>query len=107
MPKKEPSTSPKRPRRPAMSDKAREDQCVALAMDLAEQQLRDGTASSQVITHFLKVGSSKEKLEREIMEKQEELLRAKTDLIKANQRDDEFYNKVLNSLRSYRGEDDE
>ena len=59
--------------RPALTPEARENQMISLAVDLAEKQLREGTASSQVITHFLKLGSSKEKLEKEILEKQKEI----------------------------------
>ena len=61
--------------RPALTAEARENQLIALATDLAEQQLRAGTASSQVITHYLKLASSKERLEKEILEKQKELTR--------------------------------
>ena len=60
-------------RRPATSPEARENQLISLAVDLAEQQLMKGTASSQVITHYLKMGSTKEKLEKEILEKDPEL----------------------------------
>jgi hypothetical protein len=52
-------------RRPAMTEEGRESQMVSLAMDLAETQIVDGTASAQVITHYLKLGSSREKLEQE------------------------------------------
>ena len=64
--------------RPALTPEARENQLVSLAVDLAEQQLRDGTASSQVITHYLKIGSMKERLEKQILEKQKDLIEAKT-----------------------------
>ena len=62
-------------RRPAMSPDARENQMINLAVDLAEKQLEEGTASSQVITHFLKLGSSKERLEREKLEEENKLLK--------------------------------
>ena len=64
--------------RPALTPEARENQLVSLAVDLAEKQLREGTASSQVITHYLKLGSTKERIEKEILEKQKELIEAKT-----------------------------
>lgn len=62
-----------------LTPESRENQMVYLAVDLAEQQLRDGTASSQVITHFLKLGSTKEKLEKEKLEEENKLLKAKTE----------------------------
>ena len=63
--------------RPALTPEARENQLISLAVDLAEQQLRDGTASSQVITHYLKLGSTKEKIEKEILEKQKKYFATK------------------------------
>ena len=60
--------------RPALTPEAREDQLIALATNLAEKQLLEGTASSQVITHYLKMGSTKERLEREIMKEQKEMI---------------------------------
>ena len=62
--------------RPALTPEARENQLIALAIDRAEQQLLDGTASSQVITHYLKLGSSRERLERERLENENKLIRA-------------------------------
>ena len=69
--------------RPALTPEARENQLVSLAVDLAEKQLREGTASSQVITHYLKLGSTKERIEKEILEKQKELIEAKTQNLKS------------------------
>ena len=76
---------------------------IALANDLAEQQLRDGTASSQVITHFLKLGSSKERLEKEILEQQKELMAAKTEAIQSAKRIEELYAKAMTAMRDYSG----
>lgn len=75
----------------------------ALAIDLAEKQLREGTASSQVITHFLKLASSKDKLEKEILEKQRELLTAKTEALKAEQRIEELYADAIDAMKEYSG----
>ena len=75
------SSEPPRPMRPALSPEARENQMISLAVDLAERQLQDGTASSQVITHYLKLGSTKERIEKEILEKQKELISAKTEAL--------------------------
>lgn len=65
-------------RRPMLTPEAKENQMISLAMDCAERQMIEGTASSQVITHFLKLGSGKERLEREKLEEENKLLRAKT-----------------------------
>lgn len=99
------STTTKRSR-PAMSPEARENQMIALAMDRAEEQLRDGTASSQVITHFLKLASSTERLEKRIKEEQAKMLEAKTGQLKSMQNMEEVYAKVIKAMRTYQGADD-
>jgi len=76
---------------------------IAYAVDLAEKQLREGTASSQVITHYLKLGSTKERLEKEILEKQKELITAKTESIKSGKKVEELYLNALNAMKSYSG----
>lgn len=93
--------------RPALSPEARENQLISLAVDLAEQQLREGTASSQVITHYLKLGSTKEKIEKEILEKQKELINAKTENLKSAQRVEELYADALNAMKNYSGQGEE
>lgn len=95
--------------RPALTPESRENQMVSLAIDLAEQQLRDGTASSQVITHFLKLGSTKERIEKEILEKQKQLIVAKTEAMQSAKRIEELYVNALNAMRNYSGQqiDDE
>ena len=90
--------------RPASTPEARENQVIAAAMRLAEQQILDGTASSQVITHFLKLGSSKHQLEMEKLRKENELLKAKTESLESNKRVEELYMEALNAMRKYRGE---
>lgn len=89
--------------RPALTPEARENQMISLAVDLAEKQLREGTASSQVITHFLKLGSSKEKLEKEILEKQKEMITAKTESLQSAKRVEELYSDAMNAFRKYSG----
>lgn len=96
----------KRPLRPALSPEARENQLISLATDAAEQQLRDGTASSQVITYFLKLGSQKEKLERERLEEENKLLKAKTEQLKSQKRSEELMEEALKAFRSYSGQGD-
>lgn len=90
--------------RPALTPEARENQMISLAMDLAEQQLRDGTASSQLITEFVKRGSTKARLEKEILEEQKELMTAKTKSLQSVQRIEELYTNALNAMRSYSGQ---
>lgn len=80
---------------------------ISLAVNLAEKQLRDGTASAQVITHYLKMGSSKERAEREYLAKQTELAAAKAENIRSTKRDAEAYDKVLAAMRSYSGMDED
>lgn len=96
-------TETKRPRRPALSMEARENQMISLAVDLAEKQLRDGTASSQVITHYLKLGSTKERIEKEILERQKELIEAKTKSLHSTERIEEMYAEAMDAMRMYRG----
>lgn len=94
-------------RRPALTPEARENQMIAYAVDLAEKQLIEGTASSQVITHFLKLGSTKEKLEKDILEKQKELIEAKTQSLKSMERIEELYTKAMDAMKRYSGDRDE
>lgn len=96
-------SEPKRRMRPALSPEARENQLVSLAVDLAEKQLMEGTASSQVITHYLKLASMKEKLEREKLENENELLKAKKDMLDSAKRVEALYEGALNAMRTYQG----
>ena len=89
--------------RPALSPEARDNQLISLTIDLVEQQLRDGTASPTIVAHYLKLGSSKERLERERLERENELLRAKVETLRSSQRSDEMYEKALKAMRSYSG----
>ena len=93
--------SSKRRIRPALNPESRENQLVSLAVDLAEKQLQEGTASSQVISHYLKIGSSKERIEKEILEKQKELIVAKTENLQSAKRIEELYENALNAMRNY------
>lgn len=92
--------------RPALTPDARENQLITLAIDCAEKQLRDGTASAQVITHYLKLGSSKERIEKEILEKQKELIVAKTESLQLSKKMDALYAEAIAAMRSYSGHDD-
>ena len=85
-----------------MDPDARQDQLIALAVDLAEEQLRNGTASSQVITHYLKLGSSKERLEQEMLKKQMELVGAKTEALQSAKRIEELSTQAIQAMRMHR-----
>lgn len=96
--------------RPALTPEARENQLISLANDLAERQLREGTASSQVISYYLKMGSQKERLERERLEEENKLLRAKTEALKSQKNMEERYIEAINAMKRYSGhggDDDE
>lgn len=92
------STGPK-----ATTPMAREQQLIAKAVDLAEKQLGDGTASAQVITHYLKLGSSREALEQERLQNENILLRAKKEAMDSQARIEEMYGAALNAMRTYAG----
>ena len=92
--------------RPALSVEARENQLISLAVDLAEQQLREGTASSQVITHYLKLGSTREKLENELKMRELELMAAKTKQINNAEDSKILYEQALKAMRNYAGQGD-
>ena len=92
--------------RPALTPETRENQMISLAVDLAERQLREGTASSQVITHFLKLGTTKMQLEKEKLEKENKLLTAKTEAIESTKRVEELYSNALKAMQTYSGRGD-
>jgi hypothetical protein len=88
-------------RPPATTPDARERQLIANAYDLAEQQIREGKASSQVITHFLKLGTSRERLEQERIKGENALLQAKVDSLASAERIEKLYAKALTAMKSY------
>lgn len=90
-------------RRPATTPQARENQMIAKAIDLAERQLEDGTASAQVISHYLKLGSSREKLEQERLARENEFLEAKKEAMASAQRVEAMYETALMAMRAYSG----
>jgi DNA-binding ferritin-like protein len=94
---------PKRRSPPALTPEGRENQLISLAVDLAEKQLSEGTASSQVIAHYLKLGSTKERIEKEILEQQKQLIQAKTDSLRSAKKVEELYKNALDAMRSYTG----
>ena len=92
--------------KPALTDEGREKQLISLAIDLAEEQLVNGSASSQVITHFLKLATTREKLEQAKIERENLLLSAKIDQIASTKRIEEMYETALNAMRTYTGRGD-
>ena len=97
------STSTSKKMRPATTPEARESQLISLAVDLAEQQLRDGTASSQVITHYLKLGSTKERIEKEILLENKKLITAKTEALQSAKKSEELFAEAIAAMRRYSG----
>lgn len=98
-----PDPSPQRVPDPTLE--GREQQLVALAVDLTEKQLRDGTATSQVITHYLKLGSTREQLEQTKLERENQLLVARIEAMESAKRVEELYATALSAMRSYAGMD--
>lgn len=90
--------------RPASTVETREHQLVSAAIDLAEQQILDGTASSQVVTHYLKLGSSREKLEQDRLAKENELLKEKISSLQSARKIEELYEEALSAMREYSGQ---
>lgn len=102
-----PKTSKKRRGRPPTSPKEREDEMINLAMKLAEEQLRDGTATPSVIVHYLKLGSTRGMIENDMLEKKSQLLTAQKEKLEADKRVEELYTKALEAMRVYGGEPDD
>lgn len=93
-----------RPRRPpATTPESRENQLIAAAVELAERQLTDGSASAQVITHYLKLGTSREKLEQEKLRNENELTKAKIEGLASAARIEDLYSNALQAMRTYQG----
>ena len=101
--KKTNSSNTDRKIRPALTPEARENQLIALAVDLVQQRLIDGSASSQETTHFLKLGSMKNQLEMEKLREENKLLKAKTESIQSAKRVEELYAEAINAMRRYSG----
>lgn len=96
----------RRQRRPARTIEARENQMILLAMDLAEDRLRNGTATAQEVVHFLKLGSTKERLERENLERQNQYLTAKIEAIQSVKASEELSSEAIEAFKTYRSDDE-
>jgi len=93
----------RKPQRPAETEEGRENQLISLASDLAEKQIREGTASAMVITHFLKLGTTRERLEKQRLERENQLLHAKVEQLASAKRIEELYEQALIAMRTYAG----
>lgn len=100
------STDKPRKIRPALTPEARENQLIALAVDLVEERLLNGTASSQETTHFLKLGSMKNQLEMEKLKEENKLLQAKTEALQSAKKTEELFEEAINAMRRYSGHGD-
>ena len=99
------SETPLRKISPALTPEAREKQLISLAVNEAEKRILDGSASNQLLIHFLKLASSREQLEREKLEKENELLRARTEALESSKRVEELYSEAIAAFKSYAMED--
>ena len=97
-------TEDRKYRPPATTPESRENQLVALAVDLAEKQMREGTASAQVISHYLKMGSTRERLEQELAAEQIALKKAQRENMASAARVEELYGAAIDAMRSYAGQ---
>lgn len=93
--------------RPALTPEARENQLISLAIDLVEKRLMEGTASSQETTHFLKLATTKARIEKEILEKQKELIVAKTENLQSQKRTEEMFAEAIKAFKNYSGQGDD
>lgn len=103
MARRKPEEAPRRRRRPATSLEAREQELANDAYELAERQINNGTASSQVITHFLKMGSTRERLEQQRIQHENELLQVKRESIANQSRIEELYTAAIDAMKTYTG----
>ena len=94
---------PKRKTKAAQTIEENENQMISLAMDRVRQRIIDGTASSQELVYFIKLGSTRERLEREILMKQKEQIEAKTDNLKSAAQSEELYAKAIEAMGRYSG----
>jgi hypothetical protein len=91
--------------RPATTVEGRENQLISKAINLAEKQIEEGTASAQVISHYLKLGSSRERLEQERLARENKLLEAKAEAIESAKDVMALYSEALSAMRAYQGQD--
>lgn len=107
MPKREAKPIKRRRRSKALTAEDRENECISLAYDLVEQRLRDGTATAAETVHFLKLGSTREKIEREHIQTKIDYEGAKADSIASQHTSEELYINAIKAFRRYSGADEE
>lgn len=88
---------------PAMTPEGQEDQLISLAVDLAIKRLQDGSASNQLVTELIKLGTTKERLAKEKLQRENEMLKAKTEALEAAKENGERYAAALRAMREYSG----
>ena len=98
---KKPVKSRRRPK--ATTPEARENQLIAMAYDRAEEHLANGTASQQLITHFLKLGSTRDELEKRMLSEKTKLVSAQVDNLESQKRSEELYERALEAMKRYTG----
>ena len=103
---KQKQTATERMDNPAITSEAREQQLIAKAERLAEKKLEDGTASPQIIVHYLRLGTTRERIEKEILERQKELITAKTEALQAAAKIDSLYEEAMKMFKRYNGGDE-
>lgn len=99
--------TPKRRGAPARTPDERENQMIALAVDAAEEMMRNGNAPAQIVTHYLKLGSSRERLEKEKLASEVSLLKIREEAIASEKRVEELYSEAMDAFRSYSPTKDE
>lgn len=99
------SSGRKKPMRPATTPEGRENQLISLAYDFAEKVIQNGTASSQIVTHFLKLGSTREQLEKEKIKNENLLLAAKIEALASGKVVEELYRAALKAMKTYTGQE--
>lgn len=102
---RDPDERPKYRRPAATTLEARENQLIAAAVTLAEKQIQEGTASAQVITHYLKMGTTRERLEQEKLRRENELLKSRADAIASGKKVEALFTEAINAFKSYSGND--
>lgn len=100
------TSDPKRRQKPSLDPEVRQNQLISYAIDLVEQRLLDGTASSQETTHFLKLATQKSKLENQLLEAQTEMAIAKKELMRSQKRSEELFEEAIKAFKNYSGQGD-
>jgi len=101
--KEVPGEAVKRRSAPAVDPESRENQMISLAESQAEQMLLEGRAPTAIVVHYLKLGTTKNQLEKEKLKKENILLEAKANAIESAARSEELYARAIEAMRVYSG----